>query len=76
MRSLHMDYHYQAKQNAVASCNPLAIEIEQKVVRPLQEQEAADYTSTVMVNDNNGNHLATGTVTWQVKEWGKVRTKR
>jgi hypothetical protein len=23
-----------------------------------------------------GNHLATGTVTWQVKEWSKVRTKK
>lgn len=76
MRSLHVDYHYQAKQNAMASCNPLAADIEEKVVRPLQGQDAVDYTSTVMVNDGSGNHLATGTVTWQVKEWGKVRTKR
>ena len=76
MRSLHMDYHYQAKQNALASCNPLAADVQEKVVRPLQEQDAVDYSSTVMVNDKSGNHLATGTVTWQVKEWGKVRTKR
>jgi hypothetical protein len=34
-----------------------------------------DYTSTVIVKDMSGNHLATGTVTWQVKEWSKVRTK-
>lgn len=76
MRSLHVDYHYQAKQNALASCNPLATEILEQVVRPLEGQDAVDYTSTVMVNDTSGNHLATGTVTWQVKEWGKVRTKR
>jgi len=34
-----------------------------------------DYGSTVEVHDESGNHLATGTVIWQVKEWSKVRTK-
>ncbi len=76
MRSLHMEYHYQAKQEALATCVPTVSEIEEKVVRPLQAQDSVEYTSTVMVNDKSGNHLATGTVTWQVKEWEKVRTKR
>jgi hypothetical protein len=34
-----------------------------------------DHTSVVELHDRSGNHLATGTVTWQVKEWSKVRTK-
>ena len=29
-----------------------------------------------MIKDVSGNHLATGTITWQVKEWSKVRTKK
>ena len=76
MRGLHMEDHYQAKKPAIASCAPSSAEIEEQVVSPLLGQDAVDYTSTVMVNDTSGNHLATGTVTWQVKEWGKVRTKK
>ena len=75
MRSLHMDYHYQAKMNAVASCSPDPEMIRTTVVEPLKTTEAVDYTSTVLLKDSKGNHLATGTITWQVKGWGKVRTK-
>ena len=76
MRSLHMEYHYQAKERAVATCLPTAQEILDQVKTPLKDQDKVDYTSTVIVKDISGNHLATGTVTWQVKEWSKVRTKR
>ena len=76
MRSLHMEYHYQAKQKALATCIPLEDEIQDQVLRPLTTQDSAEYTSTVMIKDVGGNHLATGTITWQVKEWSKVRTKK
>ncbi|MBL7951531.1 MAG: DUF4442 domain-containing protein [Flavobacteriales bacterium] len=75
MRTLHMEYRYQAKQAATAKCVPTAEEIAERVVRPLASQDAVDYTSTVEVHDEAGNHLATATVTWQVKLWSKVRTK-
>lgn len=75
MRTLHMEYHYQAKQPAWAKCVPTVEEIEERVVRPLASNSAVDYSSTVEVHDDAGNHLATATVTWQVKEWSKVRTK-
>jgi len=75
MRELRMQYHYQAKQGAIAKCVPTPSEITAQVVQPLQQQPSVDYTSTVEVHDKSGNHLATGTVTWQVKEWAKVRTK-
>ena len=75
MRSLHMEYHYQAKMNAAASCSPDPEVIRTTVVEPLKTTEAVDYTSTVLLKDDKGNHLATGTITWQVKGWGKVRTK-
>ncbi|MBX2972186.1 MAG: DUF4442 domain-containing protein [Flavobacteriales bacterium] len=75
MRSLHMAYHYQAKQPATAKCVPAAEEIAERVIRPLASQDKVDYSSTVEVHDEDGNHLATGTVVWQVKEWSKVRTK-
>ena len=76
MRSLHMEYHYQAKQKATAVCVPTSSEIHETVISKLVVHDSVDYTSTVNVHDVSGNHLATGTVTWQVKEWNKVRTKR
>lgn len=75
MRSLHMDYHYQAKQDAVATCIPGPAEIQEMVIEQLRTRDAVDYTSTVQLHDKIGNHLATGIVTWQVKEWGRVRTR-
>ncbi len=75
MRSLHMEYRYQARQAAVATCAPAAEHLADTVVRPLATQEAVDHTSTVELHDRSGNHLATGTITWQVKKWDKVRTK-
>lgn len=75
MRSLHMEYHYQAKQGAAATCSPTAAEIEEQVVRPLATMDAVVHSSTVYVHDQRGNHLATGTVIWQVKPWSKVRTR-
>ena len=75
MRSLHVTYHFQAKQAARAKCLPTNKEIVERVVRLLATQDAVDYTSTVEVHDVSGNHLATATVTWQVKAWSKVRTK-
>lgn len=75
MRELRMQYHYQAKRRTIASSAPTIDEIEEQVVRPLQQAEAVDYTNTVILRDVSGNHIATGTVTWQVKPWSKVRTK-
>jgi len=75
MRTLHVEYHYQAKKPATATCVPSTDEITTRVVEPLRNQDAVDYGSTVEVHDADGRHLATATVTWQVKEWRKVRTK-
>lgn len=76
MRTLRMEYHYQAKKRTTATCVPTAREIEEQVVGPLQAADSVDYTNTVLLKDSAGNHIATGTVTWQVKPWSKVRTKR
>jgi acyl-coenzyme A thioesterase PaaI-like protein len=76
MRSIHMEYHFQARRNAHAICTPSHAEIAGAVIEPLRVNEKVDYTSSVRVMDDRGEHLATGTITWQVKEWSKVRTKR
>ena len=75
MRTLHMAYHYQARTAATATCVPGPDEIAEQVVKPLSVQDSVDHRSTVEVRDAAGNHVATATVTWQVKPWNKVRTK-
>lgn len=76
MRELRMQYHFQAKKRVRAVASPSSDEIARTVVAPLSDQDSVDYTSHVLLYDRDGNHVATGTVTWQVKPWEKVRTKR
>ncbi len=75
MRELHMSYHYQAKGRTTASCTPTLREIQEQVVEPLRTTETIDHASTVVLHDAGGRHIATGTITWQVKPWSAVRTK-
>ncbi|MBL7963379.1 MAG: DUF4442 domain-containing protein [Flavobacteriales bacterium] len=76
MRSLHMDYHFQAKRAAFAECRPDGAVIREQVVEPLRTDDRVEYQSTVEVHDVDGHHLATGTIVWQVKPWANVRTAR
>ena len=75
MKTLQMDYHYQAKAEALAVFAPSASEIQAQVLQTLETNEAVLYTAVVELHDEHTNHLATGRITWQVKEWGSVRTK-
>ncbi len=75
MKSLHMDYHYQAKANVEAVFAPSGEEIAVQVIEPLRNSDAVLYTARVELHDVNGSHLATALITWQVKAWEKVRTK-
>lgn len=76
MKSLHMDYHYQAKAHAHAVFAPSAEEIGDQVIAPLKSTDAVLYTARVELHDAKANHLATGLIIWQVKAWEKVRTAR
>jgi hypothetical protein len=69
-----MDYHYQAKAAANAVFAPTPEDVQRHILEPLRTEEAVLYTAEVIVRDAQ-HHLATGHITWQVKEWGKVRTK-
>lgn len=75
MKSLAMDYHYQAKTGAHADFALSSSELQEQIIRPLGSGEPVLYTAEVPLHDVSGNHLATGRITWQIKEWGQVRTK-
>ena len=52
-----------------------ASEFDELILRPLRSGEPVLYTAEVPLHDVSGNHLATGRITWQIKDWGQVRTK-
>ena len=75
MQRLEMDYHYQGKMDAFAHFEISEEWLEQKVYQPLKMAEAVVITCEVKIVDTKGNHLTTGNVFWQIKDWSKVRTK-
>ena len=75
MKSLRMEYHYQGKTSAYAVFAPSSEDIDRHILQFLRTEESVLYTAEVPIHDRHGNHLATGSVTWQVKDWSKVRTK-
>lgn len=74
MKSIAMDYHWQAKGAARAVFCVDAGTMERDVKQPLAREEAALYVAEVAVHDVQGRHLATGRITWQIKPWSVVRT--
>ena len=66
MKSLRMEYLYQAKATAYTVFAPSEEDVETQVLKHLADEEAALYTAELPVHDRLGNHLATAYITWRV----------
>ena len=75
LQRLEMDYLYQGKMGATAEFTISEEWLKEKVYEPLTKQEAIVIPCEVKIHDNKGNHLTTGKVFWQIKDWNKVKTK-
>jgi acyl-coenzyme A thioesterase PaaI-like protein len=75
LKKLEMDYHYQGKMDAFAEFELSEEWLNSKVIEPLQNLDAVDVVCVVKIYDKSGNHLTTGNVNWQIKDWTKVKTK-
>jgi acyl-coenzyme A thioesterase PaaI-like protein len=75
MQRLEMDYHYQGKMNATAEFAISDQWLETSVFEPLKDRESVLVICEVKIHDEKGNHLTTGKVHWQIKDWTKVKTK-
>jgi hypothetical protein len=75
MQKLEMDYHYQGKMDAVAEFSISEDWLNSKIYTPLKAGEAVVVNCEVKIHDVKGNHLTTGHVYWQIKDWNKVKTK-
>ncbi|MCU0368477.1 MAG: DUF4442 domain-containing protein [Cyclobacteriaceae bacterium] len=75
MQRLEMNYHYQGKMDATAEFVISKEWLDEKVIKPLQSEEAVVVPCEVKIHDRKGNHLTTGIIYWQFKDWAKVKTK-
>lgn len=75
MQRLEMDYHYQGKMDAVAEFAVSESWFREQIYKPLTENDAVVVGCEVRIHDIQGNHLTTGKVFWQIKNWNKVRLK-
>ena len=75
LQRLEMDYHYQGKMAARAEFKISDPWLQQMVHAPLATQDAVVVVCEVKIYDHQGNHLTTGHVHWQIKNWAKVKTQ-
>jgi hypothetical protein len=75
MQRLEMDYHYQGKMDAFAEFKISEDWLNDKIYSPLKSNDAVVVKCEIKISDGKGNHLTTGNVFWQIKDWNKVKTK-
>ncbi len=75
MQRIEMDYHYQGKMDSFAEFRTSDEWFLQNIITPLQAQESVVVPCEIKIHDAMGNHITTGKVFWQIKDWTKVKTK-
>lgn len=74
MKSIQVDYSFQAKSDAVAN-----FELNQNEVKSfsqfIEKEGVGEFLCKINVNDEDGNLLCTVKTNWQIKLWEKVKTK-
>jgi len=76
MQRLEMDYHYQGKMDAFAEFSLEPEWMDGAIYEPLKTQESVVVVCEIKIHDAQGNHLTTGRVHWQIKDWSKVKTRQ
>jgi hypothetical protein len=75
MQRLEMNYHYQGKMDAFAEFTISQQWLDVNIFTPLKSNDAVVVPCEIKIHDRQGNHLTTGLVYWQIKDWSKVKTK-
>lgn len=75
LQRLEMEYHYQGKMRSYGTFKISQEWLNNNILLPLQTQDSIVVPCDVHIHDGKGNHLSTGKVFWQIKEWSKVKTK-
>jgi acyl-coenzyme A thioesterase PaaI-like protein len=74
LKSIHSDFHYQAKTSVIGTILISHEQIE-NVKKRLETEEKVLVPLITTVTDRNQNKIATITTEWQIKKWEHVKTK-
>lgn len=74
LQSIQMTYHYQGKTKVHAEFG-ISDAALNTMKTALKNKDALIQEYSVSVYDISKNHICTGVIIWQVKEWGKVSVK-
>jgi acyl-coenzyme A thioesterase PaaI-like protein len=75
LKRIQMEYHFQAKRPVFVHFELDWEEVSNSVIQPLREQAAVFREFPVQVYDSEQNHICSGLIYWQIKDWQKVKTK-
>lgn len=75
LKNINMTYHYQAKKDVFVNFKIEKKELEEEILKPLKSQEALFREFAVEVYDADNNHICSGLINWQIKDWDKVKMK-
>ena len=75
MESISMTYHYQAKSDVIAKFSITNEWLEDNIILPLKTNTVVFIKCQIDLYDAKNNHISTGHTNWQIKDWGKVKTK-
>jgi len=75
LKELQMKYIYQAKSKVYAEYTISDSILQEDIIKPLQQQDAIEYTITIPVRDIDDKVICIATTIWQIKSWDKVKTK-
>ena len=74
MSQIHIDYHYQAKRDIIATASLLPHDKEH-IMNELKEKKKTTQPIITEIKDANQQSIATVVSTWQIKSWDDVRTQ-
>ena len=75
LKSIHIDYFYQGKTDVFLNFTLEKSFVEKEILAPLKNSDAVLIKLYPEIYDTNKNHICTGTIEWQVKNWKNVKTK-
>ena len=74
MQRLEMDYFYQGKTSATSTYSISDDWLKSNVTDIVENNSPALVKCSTDIFDTDGNKLATGNMTWQIKAWEEVKT--
>ncbi len=75
LKSLKMNYHWQAKMGAIAEFKISDDFYQKEILNPIEKKGQVLLPCEVKILDMENHHLATGIAEWQIKDWTKTKAK-